>query len=283
MSLLKMLFGRFFPSRTVEPVYSERVSALVAQIETQARPCVRLVPGEAGNSRLGGTPDMRDAWPRFDGRPMCFLAQLDLAAIRKAGGPDWLPEDGCLLFFYELEHGGWGFDPKDAGSFAVLHEPNGAPASPAPDDLAEDARLPRYPVTFEKGVSFPNMERFGAYGMDLSDEEDAALEAALEAHDPPYPTHQVEGYPGPIQNDQMEEQCQLVTGGLYLGKPEGYYSERAAELKTMPANWRLLFQLDSDDAADMMWGDLGRLYFWIREEDARAGDFSKAWMILQCS
>jgi uncharacterized protein YwqG len=32
----------------------------------------------------------------------------------------------------------------------------------------------------------------------------------------------------------------------------------------------------------MMWVDTGRIYFWIREQDARAGDFSKAWMILQC-
>jgi uncharacterized protein YwqG len=44
----------------------------------------------------------------------------------------------------------------------------------------------------------------------------------------------------------------------------------------------LLLQLDTDDDAGMMWCDVGSLYFWIREQDARAGDFSKIWMILQC-
>jgi uncharacterized protein YwqG len=30
------------------------------------------------------------------------------------------------------------------------------------------------------------------------------------------------------------------------------------------ANWRLLLQLDTDDAAGMKWGDVGTLYFWIK-------------------
>ena len=32
----------------------------------------------------------------------------------------------------------------------------------------------------------------------------------------------------------------------------------------------------------MMWGDVGTLHCWIREPDARAGDFSGVWLILQC-
>ena len=47
--------------------------------------------------------------------------------------------------------------------------------------------------------------------------------------------------------------------------------------------WRLLAQVDSDDDLDMMWGDFGMLYYWIREEDLKNRHFDRAWMILQCS
>ena len=33
----------------------------------------------------------------------------------------------------------------------------------------------------------------------------------------------------------------------------------------------------------MMWGDCGRLYFWIRQQDLASKAFEKSWMILQCS
>jgi uncharacterized protein YwqG len=80
----------------------------------------------------------------------------------------------------------------------------------------------------------------------------------------------------------MELECQLVTNGIYCGDPSGYEGPRAAVLEAGSADWRLLMQLDSDDEAGMMWGDAGRLYFWIREADLRERRFDKVWLILQC-
>lgn len=54
-----------------------------------------------------------------------------------------------------------------------------------------------------------------------------------------------------------------------LGLPPPSYASDAADA------WRLLLQIDTDDELGMEWGDAGRLYVFIRQDDARAGDFSK--------
>ncbi|HVT11229.1 MAG TPA: DUF1963 domain-containing protein [Fimbriimonadaceae bacterium] len=41
-------------------------------------------------------------------------------------------------------------------------------------------------------------------------------------------------------------------------------------------------QVDTDDDANMMWGDAGMIYFCIREKDLEMADFEKVWMIFQC-
>ena len=39
--------------------------------------------------------------------------------------------------------------------------------------------------------------------------------------------------------------------------------------------WRLLLQVASDDALEMMWGDRGRLYVWVLETDLAKGRFDR--------
>lgn len=48
------------------------------------------------------------------------------------------------------------------------------------------------------------------------------------------------------------------------------------------AGWQLLLQLDSDDQAGMMWGDCGRLYFWLRRTDLIRRAFNRTHLVLQC-
>lgn len=267
MSLFRRLFG-VFPKGNVDPPRdpAERADAVVAQLQALARPCVRMSAGGAGNSRLGGAPDLATPWPRYEGRPLSCIAQLDLAELRAAGGPDWLPDDGRLMFFYELEHGAWGLEANDAGSSFVIYE-TGEPGHTAePADLPEDARFPAYPVRFSPATSLPSEERLGLDWRRLTKAGNLAIEAAIEALQPPEPVHQVAGFPRPVQADQMEEQCQRVTRGLNLQSANLKTEER---MSSTP-DWRLLLQVDTDNDAGMMWGDTGMLYFWIRKQDARA-------------
>ena len=283
MSFLTWLLGRRSakPASSSEP-QSDRVAAIVAEIEARAQPCVRILGVEGGRSCLGGAPNIAGAWPRYAGRPLSVIAQLDLQEIRAAGGPDWLPQEGRLLFFYEIEYSGWGIGPDDLGCFAVRYEPNSTKPEPAPEDLPEDGRWPEYPVTFAADISRPDPERLTVNWKELSKREELALEAALEAMAPAEPAHQIGGYPDAVQNEDMETECQRITSGVRFAATVTDQANQASDWKEDVADWRLLLQLDTDSDAGMMWGDTGRLYFWIREQDARAGDFSKAWMLLQC-
>ena len=40
--------------------------------------------------------------------------------------------------------------------------------------------------------------------------------------------------------------------------------------------------IDSFDDIGMMWGDSGRLYWWIREADLAEGRWDATWLVLQC-
>ncbi len=263
MSFLGKLFGGGKP-RAPEPP-ATRVADAVALVKSQARPCVRLVSGRGGRSRLGGAPEMSTQWPRFRGSPLSLVAQLDLEEIRDAGGPDWLPARGRLMFFYSLEYDTWGHGREDAGSAVVVHEVEATAPATEPADLPETNRFPAHPVQIASAVSYPEEVRAGVSESGFSRQESNALEAALEGLLPEEPCHQIGGYAGPIQGDDMEQECARIVG-----------------LKSQAKDWVLLLQVDTDPDADMSWGDSGRLYFWVRELDARAGDFSKVWVILQC-
>lgn len=74
----------------------------------------------------------------------------------------------------------------------------------------------------------------------------------------------------------MHVECERMRRGL----PEG--AEVTDAILRAARQWRLLLQVDSDDALKMNWGDGGRLYVFVREADARKADFSKTVTLTQC-
>lgn len=240
-----------------------------------------------GQSRFGGLPDVPAdfVWPRWHDRPLAFLAQINLADIAAFECSLELPKSGWLVFFYDPEQEAWGFDPADKGCSLVAYFPEGAKlvTRALPDDMPDEGRFSVAALTFTQKETMPDTASCWIETLDLTPDEEMALsnELATYVAGTDLLIHQIGGHPLPVQNP-MELECQLVTHGVDCGSADGYGSARAEELAQGAVNWRCLLQLDSDDEIDWMWGDVGRIYFWMTTDDIAKRRFENAWLIFQC-
>ena len=76
----------------------------------------------------------------------------------------------------------------------------------------------------------------------------------------------------------MQGECQFAANGVSTGGEIDVSDARRTTLEKGITDWQLLLQIDSDDSMETMWGDAGRVYFWIREQDLKNQDFGKVWL-----
>lgn len=269
--------------------------------------------GEGGfKSKIGGAPSVPKAfqWPYFESksykgdianRPLSFLAQINLEEVAELDKENLLPKSGMLSFFYEMESQLWGFDPKDKGCAKVFYfEPSEILDTCAfPEDLIEDARFPEFSLTFEYKVGVPSYFDFSEELVkakipeafeenpdicDYENYEEIRTDFGCDKDDWSEVT-QLLGYPDVIQNP-MEEQCEMVTRGIYCGGPKTLPEALESEIEKASKEWLLLFQMGtiSNEAGkfELMFGDCGHIYFWIKKEDLAKKKFENSWLILQC-
>jgi uncharacterized protein YwqG len=263
------------------------VSAALPAIRLHPTPTARTLP--EGASRFGGTPDLApgQSWPSTTHGPLAFVAQIDLASIRECAASRELPETGLLSFFFDAAQEHWGFDPRDAGHSVVLYSRSGPYRRPTPPpDLIAEGTFVQCGITYHEGLTLPPPDSTAFTELGFSSEERERyfnLIDAIREHE----SFEVEerswllGYPDQVQGN-MQEECALVTGGLYCGDGPPITDPRHRILARRAVEWRLLLQVGSEEAAGMMWGDLGSLYYWIRHDDLAAGRFDASWTILQC-
>jgi uncharacterized protein YwqG len=264
---------------------------IAGDIEACVKSSIYLTSGEesdAACSRLGGSPNFPKEldWPVWENTPLPFVAQLDLSEIPRIESLP-LPAAGSLYFFYEGGENAWGFQPKDKGSAQVIYAPSALsdiPLRNLPEDIPNELRFSGVRLeSAPPGTSLPDFQDQVIERLHLTADECGKYVDFLEAwrQQQPATRHRVGGYPEPIQGDPKLE-AQLASHGFYCGGASGYQQGEQHGLDSGAADWELLFQVDSDDAADMMWGDVGCLYFLIRREDLVTQSFEKAWLVFQC-
>ena len=261
------------------------------------RPSIRVLPRAVapdaplalGASRLGGAPDLpAAAWPTWQGRSLSFVAQLNLAEVVLHDARGLLPPTGWLAFFYDAQEQPWGNDPADRGRAVVQYYPAAAALTtrPLPPDLTAAAysAFPAAALTFAPELTLPN-----PWDEDLPLPEDAFSEDQRAAYGFLLLTQHGDGTSrllGNADNLQgpMRAQCALASQRTSSLDSQELSPEQATTLAQQAAGeWELLLQLDSHEAeAGMMWGDMGRLYFWINRADLARRDFSRVCQFLQC-
>lgn len=246
------------------------MGALSARLKRLRRPTLLLVPAiEPGFSKLGGDPELPEdvVWPATPTRPRTFLCQLDLAAVATQSSIEWLPREGRLYAFYDSDAHGL------ADVVCVLYcltDPG--PAAPLPKGAEQ--RFPERRVTFAPLTSVPSLDwlSLDPSTMMLDDDALRRLEAIGTAPPTDEVQHRIGGYPNEIQPDRMWLSCEHLARGL----PDANGSDEISPaIERAAKTWRLLLQIDSEPALKMNFGDGGRLYVFVRERDARGGDFSK--------
>jgi len=266
----------------------------VPELLAAARVGARLVAG-AGASQLGGRPRMPAgwSWPEWNGRPLQYLARIDLeelSSVLSESDRHGLPATGQLHLMADPLGEAWGFDPADAGSFVatlVVEDRQAIVDYQTPTGIEVDG----YPIELEVPVRFvspvaelvpddPEAEGMGRLlGNAVDDYREVRDQIDTELFGK-NPRHRLFGRPDTVQGP-MELECQLVSNGVYLGTSEAYKTPQASQLTPGASDWVLLAQLEYDDDLGWMWEDLGRIYWWLRRQDAAAGRPDRCWGILQ--
>lgn len=247
-----------------------------------------------GGTRFGGVPDIPEGfkWDYYVGEnekpvPLSFIAQFNCEEIAKYDTEHLLPQKGLLSFFYEADSQEWGYDPKNKGFAKVywFEDISKLKAAELPEELPDYCRFPMLKITAKSEISYPSYEDYGLTRINTTEHWDEFNDAekSLGINDEGE-INKLLGWANPIQGN-MTQECELISRGYYLGSGWDNVTPRdRQESIDRSKDWQLLFQLDSisDDDFELMFGDCGRIYYYIRKEDLAERDFNNIWLILQC-
>lgn len=247
-------------------------------LEELSSPCVYGVVNGSSNglgcSKVGGLPhaDKDFTWPKYKGVPLEFVAQLNLSDLEGTN----LPDTGLLLFFYA--NGVWTDKKMHKDFVRVIYVQDMECLEAKEPEYEYKKRLfgllkpkvipqvfDEYGIGFCGGDSLPDLDNVDTIpSLSLFDNDDELLDSYcdLKWGLSEKAVLQIGGYPNPVQYD-----------GIAAG---------AASImeKGAATDWELLLEVDSK--LGFMWGDAGRLYFYVHKEDLKAAEFSDVWMEFQC-
>lgn len=235
----------------------------------------------SGQSKVGGLPDLLkdQEWPKnVTGKPLSFIAQLNFKEISDFDITGLLPKEGLLSFFFCEEDDVWEFEPIEKRPYKLIYtnNTNNLIKTELPKELGQHSIFRPNKITFESGLCLPTWEDESMEEILQDEDRNNYYEASRGSE------NQIFGYANLIQGP-MEMECQLAIHGIYGSEQTVTNELQKKELEAGKEDWVLLLQIGSeDDKTGMMWGDVGRIYFWIHKKDLANKNFDNVWCILQC-
>lgn len=327
------VFRSMFEKKSdIQPYFAATEAApFAAAIERLCVPAIAFLPANGAAdaiARLGGLPRLPAAlaWPerpaypngkalaeRMAGRsdkisgglvqplPLHFMAEIDLAAVRRFGMMDTLPPDGRLLFFWDALCGPW---VDEAEGCRVIHDRSPAaalaprePPQALHDALEGESMTALFPEQWVAPLgiwSAPDrflMEALADGDLRASFEDEDWEEAWDEVSEtmidlgPHQLTsgrevlpHRLGGWPIPEQGDPRYTAVAASHGVLdMLGRTPNEAEQAACEAEMH--DWVLLLQTDANKLTNVYAG--GTVYFVMRKSDLQAANFERVHAIYQ--
>lgn len=251
---------------------------------------------DQGQTKFGGIPDLPRSinWPiNSDIKPYSFICQIRLSEIKNYDEKAELPNRGMIYVFFNL-------DSMDDGKIIYYESTDDLTIPLVPEELKEKRRSWIQKLLRLQGKKFV-LDEFG-------------VEIFREYHLPSWNSLKLERLLKSIDGDikqtaifrkEVHEESLFLDGdeielttnhhllGNYNGIQHGYHELELLEGRTRQKNlsikkidealkWKLLFQLDSDNNLGLNWGDWGKIYFFIEEQDLIERKFDKVKIIGEC-
>lgn len=243
------------------------------------------------SSKIGGKPCLpkQQEWFCIDNGvtsyPLAFVAQINLKEVEKYDIEHILPSKGMLYFFYDFMEESIGCYPEDRNHFEVLYyegDMSKLEEKDYPPSLEGDFCIPEFSIKFSTHYEVPMCEEYNEItGEKLDyDEYNTVAEIVNLDHDHDQEIFKLLGYADLCQGSMLVE-CEMVCDGISCGNFD--HIPLREKYKDKASDWILLFQVDTISNSDfeLMIGDTGRLYYYIRKEDLRNKRFDRCWFMTQ--
>ena len=275
-------------------------------LRAASKDSVQLIPTPGANIALDEDENQHEnsaqgAHSQFGGRPwglgleqiprgkngnlLPLLLQINLSNLSEGKIMPALPQQGMLYFFLDPTAG---FPPSpETGSWQVVY------TDPA-TNLRADGQLPaaaehwpRQLIDLHANPSLPSP--LSPLMANLAGKISRAdLDRYLNLHKRYYPQfdHHLLGYPAYVEPASLAQQCKILAQGLETRQANGAEQVQTKSPSTdkgrnQQQDWRLLAQIDWNPPCSMWWGNYGRLFFMITDQDLAALRFDRVLLLWQ--